>query len=178
MGNIQTYSLTNTVFVTHVKKPSFECAIHHRPEARQVKVACDVPHLYQFIPNQACLVKFCKLSKKQKLHSCKMVFRTELALCIVTVTAQAQKTQVKDMLKKYSRWNKSSNSSHFQGKSLYQGFDTQCWDRVPTQHPQLQEFHHFVMLKGQRMPIINSCYSLMGQLILRAPTSERLFLVF
>ena len=36
---------------------SVECGLHHTPEGRQVKMACDVPHINQFIPTQACNIK-------------------------------------------------------------------------------------------------------------------------
>ena len=43
-----------TFFVTHPYKWFIECKIQHMTEARQVKMACDVPHLYQCVPVQAC----------------------------------------------------------------------------------------------------------------------------
>ena len=57
MGNIQTYILTNTFFVTYAQDHSFKCRLHHTHEGRQIKMACNVPHLYQFIPIQFCNAK-------------------------------------------------------------------------------------------------------------------------
>lgn len=53
MCRIQRYALTDTFSVRHVKEPSFACQICHTPKARQVKMACDVLSLYQFIFIQA-----------------------------------------------------------------------------------------------------------------------------
>ena len=58
MGHIKTHALTNALFVMHPWKLPIKCGIHHSPETTQVKMACDVNHLYQFIPVQACLRKY------------------------------------------------------------------------------------------------------------------------
>ena len=50
-----TYAPYNTNFVTHTQKRSIERVIHRTPEKKQVKMACDVPHLGQFIPIQVCV---------------------------------------------------------------------------------------------------------------------------
>ena len=54
MGQTQTHALTNIFFVMQALKRSSDCGIHHTLEVRQVKMVCDVPHLCQFIPVQAC----------------------------------------------------------------------------------------------------------------------------
>ena len=54
MGHIQRYALTNAFSVRPAKKP-IECQIYHTPEARQVKMASDFPHLCQLIPIQTCV---------------------------------------------------------------------------------------------------------------------------
>ena len=53
MGKIQSHALTYTIFLRHTIKRVFECGIHYTPERRQVKMTCDVPHLYQLIPIHA-----------------------------------------------------------------------------------------------------------------------------
>ena len=52
MSQVQTHALTDTFVATHALKRSIEYGIQHTPQARQIKMAY-VPHIYQFIPNQA-----------------------------------------------------------------------------------------------------------------------------
>ena len=49
MDHIQKYALTNTFSIRHAKKRSIERQVYHAHEAGQVKMACDFPHLCQFI---------------------------------------------------------------------------------------------------------------------------------
>ena len=46
MDLIKTHAFTNTAFVTHLQKRSIECRVNFATEARQVKIVCEVPHLY------------------------------------------------------------------------------------------------------------------------------------
>ena len=50
MGSIQKQAFTDTIFLTYDQNYSFECGLQHTLEGRQVKMACDVPGLYHFIP--------------------------------------------------------------------------------------------------------------------------------
>ena len=53
LSHIKKHALTNTIFIIHSQKETIKCAIYHTPKARQVKMACDVLSLYQFIFIQA-----------------------------------------------------------------------------------------------------------------------------
>ena len=44
--------------VKKTKKVSVKCGIRHAFEITQVKMVCDIPHLFQFIPVQACKSNF------------------------------------------------------------------------------------------------------------------------
>ena len=57
MGRIQRYALTNTFSVKQAKKRSLDCQIYPTPEAKQVKMVHDFPHLCQFILVQPCNTK-------------------------------------------------------------------------------------------------------------------------
>ena len=57
--NIQMHALTDMIFVTQVLKRSVDSRIHRTLEGREVKMACNVPHLCQFIPIQARYIYTC-----------------------------------------------------------------------------------------------------------------------
>ena len=51
MGHIKMHALTITPSVTDPSKQLIKCRIHHRPKVRQIKMTCDIPHMYQsFMP--------------------------------------------------------------------------------------------------------------------------------
>ena len=45
MGKVLKLIPSNTIFVRQASKHTIKCGIHHTPETRQLKIACEVSHL-------------------------------------------------------------------------------------------------------------------------------------
>ena len=56
MGHIQTHALPNTFLTMKTQKRRIAYENHHTPDAKQVKMVCNITHMYQSILVRAAVL--------------------------------------------------------------------------------------------------------------------------